>query len=52
MHENMGLAEGRNEGFSVNDLLELDPNIPNASFADIIGGSPAQYDVYVEVSHV
>ncbi|MHB1685285.1 MAG: molybdopterin-dependent oxidoreductase [Bacilli bacterium] len=52
MHENMGLAEGRDEGFSVNDLLELDPNIPNASFADIIGGSPAQYDVYVEVSRV
>lgn len=52
LHEEMGLAKGRNEGFSVNHLLELDPTIPNACYADIIGGSPAQYDLFVEVRKV
>lgn len=49
MREETGLANGRNEGFSVNNLLPLDASIPNAGYADIIGGSPAQQDLYVEV---
>lgn len=52
LHEEIGLAKGRNEGFSVNNLLPLDPEIQHASYADIIGGSPAQYDLYVDVSKV
>ncbi|WP_027415147.1 molybdopterin-dependent oxidoreductase [Aneurinibacillus terranovensis] len=48
-HEELGFAKGRGEGFSVNNLLALDPSISNACYADIIGGSPAQFDLYVDV---
>ncbi|UOF92400.1 molybdopterin-dependent oxidoreductase [Fodinisporobacter ferrooxydans] len=49
LHEEMGLAKGRGEGFSVNNLLAMDPTIPNACYADIIGGSPAQFDLFVDI---
>lgn len=52
LHEEMGLAGGRDRGFSVNNLLELDPKIPNACYADIVGGSPAQFDLGVKVTKV
>ncbi len=52
MHEELGIAGGRGEGFSINNLLAIDHTIPNSCYADIVGGSPAQYDLYVEVQKV
>ena len=49
-YEESAYALGRNTGFSINSLLELDPVLKTNGYVDIIGGSAAQYDTKVEVS--
>lgn len=50
MQEKSGFAKGRNTGFSVNQLLKLDPTLKNNTLLDPIGGGVAQLDTRVEVS--
>lgn len=49
MHEESGLAKGRDAGFSVNHLLRIDPTLKNNTLIDPIGGSIASLDAKVEV---
>ncbi len=48
-HEESGYALGRNTGFSINSLLDLDPILKNNGLVDLIGGGASQYDTRVEV---
>lgn len=49
MKEKTGYAKGRNTGFSVNNLLVLDPVLKNTSLLDQIAGGVASLDTKVEV---
>ena len=49
-HEESGYALGRDTGFSINDLLEMDPILKNNGLVDLIGGGASQYDTRVEVA--
>ena len=48
-HEESGYALGRDTGFSINSLLELDPVLKSNGYVDLIGGSASQYDSRVDV---
>ncbi|MCF6092484.1 molybdopterin-dependent oxidoreductase [Microaerobacter geothermalis] len=50
MHEESGIPGGRGEGFAVNYLLKQDISYKNGVIVDLIGGSPGQLDLYVEIS--
>lgn len=49
MHEETGIPGGRGEGFVVNQLLMIDKGYKGGSITDMIGGSVAQLDVFVEI---
>ncbi|WP_458189381.1 molybdopterin-dependent oxidoreductase [Haladaptatus sp. NG-WS-4] len=49
MREDPGLAKGRDAGFAVNLLQPLDSTLGDIGLSDLVGGSNAQYDAYVEV---
>ena len=44
-----GYANGQGEGFCVNHLMELDEALGDTGISDVVGGSHAQYDTFVEV---
>lgn len=49
MHEESGYAGGREEGFVVNRLTEVDPSMEYGVLFDEIGGSPGQLNMYVDI---
>ncbi|WP_267640019.1 molybdopterin-dependent oxidoreductase [Haloarchaeobius amylolyticus] len=49
MHEDAGYAKGRDAGFAINHLQPLDAELGDIGMSDLIGGSNAQYDAFVEV---
>ncbi|WP_254769122.1 molybdopterin-dependent oxidoreductase [Salinilacihabitans rarus] len=52
MREKAGYAKGRDAGFAVNHLQPLDAALGDIGMSDLVGGSNAQYDAYVEVEPV
>ncbi|MEF8780283.1 MAG: molybdopterin dinucleotide binding domain-containing protein, partial [Haloferacaceae archaeon] len=49
MHDDAGLAKGRDAGFAINHLQPLDSELGDIGLSDLVGGSNAQYDAFVEV---
>ncbi|WP_136688286.1 molybdopterin-dependent oxidoreductase [Halorhabdus amylolytica] len=49
MTEEAGLAKGRDAGFAINHVQPLDDALEDTGLSDLIGGSNAQYDAFVEV---
>ena len=49
MTEEAGLAKGRGAGFAINHLQPLDADLGDTGLSDLVGGSNAQYDAFVEV---
>jgi tetrathionate reductase subunit A len=49
MHDDAGYAKGRDAGFAVNHLQPLDSELGDTGLSDLVGGSNAQYDAFVEV---
>jgi anaerobic selenocysteine-containing dehydrogenase len=49
MTEEAGLAKGRDAGFAINHLQPLDEDLGDTGLSDLVGGSNAQYDAFVEV---
>ncbi|WP_436925012.1 molybdopterin-dependent oxidoreductase [Halosimplex amylolyticum] len=49
MTEEAGLAKGRDAGFAINHLQPLDGALGDTGLSDLVGGSNAQYDAFVEV---
>lgn len=52
LHEESGYAPKRGNGFSVNHLLEKDNSFYEGYIIDLLGGSPGQFDLFVEVKKV
>ncbi len=50
MTEEAAYAKGRDAGFAVNHLQPLDSELGDIGLSDLVGGSNAQYDAYVDVS--
>ena len=49
MNDEAGLAKGRDAGFAINHLQPLDNELGDIGLSDLVGGSNAQYDAFVEV---
>jgi len=49
MHDDAGIAKGRDAGFAVNHIQPLDSELGDTGLSDLVGGSNAQYDAFVEV---
>jgi hypothetical protein len=49
MQDEAGLAGRRDAGFAVNHLQPLDNALGDIGMSDLVGGSNAQYDAFVEV---
>jgi anaerobic selenocysteine-containing dehydrogenase len=49
MREEAGYAKGRDAGFAINHIQPLDRALGDIGLSDLVGGSNAQYDAYVEV---
>ncbi len=49
MQDEAGLAKGRDAGFAVNHLQPLDSELGDIGMSDLVGGSNAQYDAFVDV---
>lgn len=49
MQEDDGYPGGREDGYPVNKLTELDKSITNSAVYDEIGGAPGQLDMFVEI---
>ena len=49
MTEEGGLAKGRDAGFPINHLQPLDEELGDTGLSDLVGGSNAQYDAFVEI---
>ncbi|MFC7115738.1 molybdopterin-dependent oxidoreductase [Natronoarchaeum sp. GCM10025703] len=49
MVEEAGYAKGRDAGFAINHLQPLDEELGDTGLSDLVGGSNAQYDAFVEV---
>lgn len=52
MHEDDGYPGGRDEGYPVNKLTELDDSVTNGAIYDEIGGAPGQLDMFVEIQKI
>jgi tetrathionate reductase subunit A len=52
MNDEAGLAKGRDAGFAVNHLQPLDNELEDIGLSDLVGGSNAQYDAFVEVTRL
>ena len=50
MREEAGYAKGRDAGFAINHLQPLDAELGDTGLSDLVGGSNAQYDAFVEVT--
>ncbi|WP_433634101.1 molybdopterin-dependent oxidoreductase [Halomicrococcus sp. NG-SE-24] len=50
MREEAAYAKGRDAGFAVNHLQPLDAELGDVGLSDLIGGSNAQYDAFVDVT--
>lgn len=49
MHEESGYAPPRGNGFSVNHLLIKDDSFFEGYVVDLLGGSPGQFDLFVDI---
>ena len=49
MNDEAGLAKGRDAGFAVNHVQPLDAALGDTGLSDLVGGSNAQFDAYVDV---
>ncbi|MFA9518233.1 molybdopterin-dependent oxidoreductase [Halopenitus sp. H-Gu1] len=49
MTEEAGIAKGRDAGFAINHIQPLDKDLGDTGLSDLVGGSNAQYDAFVEV---
>ena len=49
MQEESGYPGGRDEGYPVNKLTELDEAVNNGAIYDEIGGAPGQLDMFVDI---
>jgi len=49
MTEEAGVAKGRDAGFAINHVQPLDAELGDTGLSDLVGGSNAQYDAFVEV---
>jgi anaerobic selenocysteine-containing dehydrogenase len=47
--DDAGIAKGRDAGFAINHIQPLDNELADTGLSDIVGGSNAQYDAFVEV---
>lgn len=52
MQEESGYPGGRDEGYPVNKLNELDSEFNHGAIYDEIGGAPGQLDMFVEIKKV
>ncbi|MEQ6377314.1 molybdopterin-dependent oxidoreductase [Bacillaceae bacterium S4-13-56] len=52
IHEESGFAPKRGNGFSVNHLLVKDESYFEGYIVDLLGGSPGQLDLYVDIKKV
>ncbi len=50
MQEETGYSGSRSEGFIANKLLKKDEAYKDGAICDVIGGSPGQLDLYVEIT--
>ncbi|MFC6720094.1 molybdopterin-dependent oxidoreductase [Halobacteriaceae archaeon SHR40] len=49
MVEEAGYAKGRDAGFAINHIQPLDEQLGDTGLSDLVGGSNAQYDAFVDV---
>ncbi|QAU14463.1 molybdopterin oxidoreductase, molybdopterin-binding subunit (plasmid) [Halorubrum sp. BOL3-1] len=49
MTEEGGYAKGRDAGFAINHIQPLDEELGDTGLSDLVGGSNAQYDAFVDV---
>ena len=49
MTEEAGYAKGRDAGFAINHVQPLDAELGDTGLSDLVGGSNAQYDAFVDV---
>jgi len=49
MTEEAGYAKGRDAGFAINHIQPLDEELGDTGLSDLVGGSNAQYDAFVDV---
>ncbi|MEF8870394.1 MAG: molybdopterin-dependent oxidoreductase [Haloarculaceae archaeon] len=49
MNDEAGLAKGRDAGFAINHVQPLDDELGDTGLSDLVGGSNAQYDAFVDV---
>ncbi|QUO48750.1 MULTISPECIES: molybdopterin-dependent oxidoreductase [Halorubrum] len=49
MSEEAGYAKGRDAGFAINHVQPLDARLGDTGLSDLVGGSNAQYDAFVDV---
>ncbi|WP_136715078.1 molybdopterin-dependent oxidoreductase [Halorientalis salina] len=49
MADEAGLAKGRDAGFAINHIQPLDGELGDTGLSDLVGGSNAQYDAFVDV---
>ncbi|WP_049983824.1 molybdopterin-dependent oxidoreductase [Halorubrum sp. BV1] len=49
MTEEAGYAKGRDAGFAINHVQPLDEELGDTGLSDLVGGSNAQYDAFVDV---
>jgi len=49
MTDDAGLAKGRDAGFAINHVQPLDDELADTGLSDLVGGSNAQYDAFVDV---
>lgn len=52
MQEESGFPGGREEGYPLNKLTELDKSVTNGAIYDEIGGAPGQLDIFVDIKKV
>jgi hypothetical protein len=52
MNDEAGLAKGRDAGFAVNHVQPLDAALGDTGLSDLVGGSNAQFDAYVDVERI
>ncbi|ODR83328.1 hypothetical protein BG842_24625 [Haladaptatus sp. W1] len=52
MSEDAGIAKGRDAGFAINHVQPFDHALGNAGLSDLVGGSSAQFDAFVDVERL
>ncbi|SEP05715.1 Tat (twin-arginine translocation) pathway signal sequence [Halogranum amylolyticum] len=52
MTDDAGIAKGRDAGFAINHVQPFDQSLGDTGLSDLVGGSSAQFDAYVDVERL